>query len=590
MNKEDDRVSRRGFLKASSLAVTSGFLLGSEVIVSALNSDLVPDVIFFNGNVVTLDASGSTVGAVAVKDGKIVRIGGTDEMKALAGTSTRLIDLSGKTVVPGLIDAHCHPMETMYLKEDWVDCRYPQTKSVKQALDNIAAWVKKTPKGEWIFAACVSASENKFVDKRIPSKAELDSVAQDNPVLLANGAHLCVVNSVALNRLGVEKGMTKLPRGGSVILDKDGEPTGALADAQGDVPSNPTPSELVGYYTTGIQEFWNRNGFTSLLAITPAAALPVLQKVSLSKENPTIRYTVSVWTSANGKDMPDDLSKFQMPQGADPAWYKFAGIKDWIDGENDARTGYMCEPYVGHFDTDPPGGHGTLVTPQPEADRLAALANKAGAICMFHCSGDEATNIGLNAYEQLIGSGRPEMIMRIEHFGMFQLTDAQLQRAKELKKKGLYVSTQPIWLLELVKADYENMGAPRAHTGFQFRSMIDAGLEPVASTDMTGIYLGNINPFEAMYAMVTRESDMGKFVPGQAISVTEALKMWTIWGAKSMGEAGVKGTIEPGKYADMTVLSDDIFTIPKEKLKDVKAIKTIVGGVVAYRGQIDHSL
>jgi predicted amidohydrolase YtcJ len=543
------------------------------------------DAVYFNGNIITLDAAGSTVSGVAVKDGKILKVGSSDEMKKLAGDSTRLIDLGGKTVVPGLIDAHCHPMETIYLKEDWVDCRYPETQSVKQALDNIAAWAKKTPRGEWIFVACVSASENKFVEKRIPTKAELDAVAPDNPVVLANGAHLCVVNSPALKLLGIRKGMTKLPHGGSVILDKNGEPTGALADAQADVPNNPNLADLERYYTKSIQEFWNQNGFTSLLAITPAAALPVLQKIAMSKITPTIRYTTSIWTSANDKDMPEDLSKFHMPKGTDPAWYRFGGIKDWIDGENDARTGYMCEPYIGHFDTDPPGGHGTLVTDQLGANRLASIANKAGVICMFHCSGDKATDIGLNAYEEVINSGRPGTNMRIEHFGMFQLTDAQLQRAKEMKKKGLHVSVQPIWLLELVKADYENMGANRAHTGFQFRSMIDAGLEPTASTDMTGIYLGNINPFEAIYAMVTRDSDKGKFVPGQAISVTEALKMWTIWAAKSMGEADAKGSIEPGKYADMTVLSQDIFTMPKENIKEVKAFMTIVGGKIVYEAK-----
>jgi len=102
---------------------------------------------------------------------------------------------------------------------------------------------------------------------------------------------------------------------------------------------------------------------------------------------------------------------------------------------------------------------------------------------------------------------------------------------------------------------------------------------------MTGIYLGNINPFEAMYAVVTRESDRGLFLPGQAITVTEALKMWTIWGAKSIRQADVKGTIEPGKYADMTVLSDDIFTVPKDKIKDIKAVKTIVGGNVVYEAK-----
>ncbi len=544
-----------------------------------------PDTVFFNGNIVTLDSVASTVSGVAVKDGRILKVGNSEEMKKLAGPDTRMVDLQGKTVVPGLIDAHCHPMETIYLKEDWVDCRYPKTQSVKEALDDISEWVRKTPKGDWIYVACVSASENKFSEKRLPTKAELDVVSPNNPLLLANGAHMCIVNSLALQSLGIKRDITRLSHGGTVVLDKNGEPTGVLADAMSDVPTNPSPTELERYYTRDIQEFWNQAGFTSLLAITPVAALPALKHVSIEATRPTIRYTVSVWTSANGKGMTDDLSEFNMPKEADPSWYRFVGIKAWIDGENDCRTGYMYEPYVGHFDTDPPGGRGTLVTDQAEADRLADIANKAGVMCMFHCSGDKATDIGLNAYEQVIKAGSKETLMRIEHFGMFQLTPTQLQRAKDMKKKGLFISVQPIWLLELVKADYENMGVKRASTGFQFRSMIDAELEPAASSDMTGIYLGNINPFEAIYAMVTRDSDMGEFEPNQAISVTEALKMWTIWGAKAMGEANVKGSIEPGKFADMTVLSDDILIMPKKDIKKVKPLKTIVGGVVVYEAK-----
>lgn len=544
-----------------------------------------PEAVYFNAKIVTLDAAGSTAGAVAVQNGKVLKLGSVDEIKKLAGPSTRLVDLAGKTVVPGLIDAHCHPMEAMMMKETWVDCRYPQTPSVNQALMNIADWAKKTPKGKWIFAACVSASENKFAEKRLPNKAELDAAAPDNPLLLANGTHMGIANSAALKKLGIGKGVRLLPHGGSVILDKHGEPTGVLTDAQADVPTTPTVAELERYYTKDIQEFWNRHGFTSLLAITPAAALPVLQKTARSTTPPTMRYTTSIWTSANGKDIPADLSKFQMPQGADPAWYRFGGIKVWIDGENDCRTGYMYQPYIGKFDTDPPGGRGTLVTDQPAANRFAAIAHRAGVICMMHCSGDQATDIGLKAYAKVIKSGGPRTMMRIEHFGMFQLTKAQLARAQKMKKQGLYISVQPTWLLDLVKADLENMGEPRARTGFQFRAMIDAGLEPAAGTDVTGIYLDNINPFLAIYAAVTRQSDAGLFEPGQAVSVTEALKMWTIWAAKSMGQADVKGSLEPGKYADMTVLSDDIFTLPQENLKDVKVLKTIVGGKVVYEAK-----
>ena len=272
-----------------------------------------------------------------------------------------------------------------------------------------------------------------------------------------------------------------------------------------------------------------------------------------------------------------------MPPKANPAYYRFAAIKAWVDGENDCRTGFMYEPYVGVMDTDPPGGKGTLVTDQSAANAFAKIANQNQKASMLHCSGDAAADIGLNTYTAISKEQTKNTIKRIEHFGMFQLTPKQLERAQSLKKNNLHISVQPIWLLELVNADYENMGVERAKTGFQFKTLINAGLEPAASTDMTGIYLGNIDPFKAIYATVTRQSDKGVFEPQEAISIQDALKMWTIWPAKAIGEDKVKGTIEVGKYADMIVLSDNIFTMPKENLKDLKASRTIVGGRTVYQ-------
>lgn len=539
-----------------------------------------PDIIFFNGKIHTFDSADSVVNAVAVKNGKFTETGSNEQIKKLAGNSTKIIDLEGKTVLPGLIDAHCHAMETIYL-QSWVNARYPNCPSVKKALENIAARVKVTPKGEWIFVACVSASENKFAEKRLPTLTELDSIAPDNPVGLANGAHMAIVNTLAMKKLGIKKGVKRLPHGATVIYDKNGCPNGTLTDAMGDVPDIPTLKQLEEYYSTGIQNFWNKYGFTSILAITPSTALPVLQKIS-QKKKPTIRYTISVWTSPNGKNMPDNMNKFNMPACVDQEWYKFAGIKAWVDGENDCRTGYMYEPYVGHQITDPPGGKGTLLMPVKAATEFAKKANKAGIICMMHCSGDKAMDIGLDAYEEIIKSGNPNTIKRIEHFGMFQMSDSQLKRASEMKHKGLYVCIQPTWLLELVQADYENMGAKVAKTGYRFRSMIDAGLKPAAGTDDTGIYLANINPFKAIYAAVSRKSDKGLFEPEQAVTVSEAVRMWTIWAAESIGDSKVKGSVEPGKYADMVVLSQDIFSIPKENIKSTKPLKTIVGGKIVY--------
>lgn len=540
------------------------------------------DIIYINGQIQTLNSRQPAATAVAVKDEKFLAIGSDKKIQSYAGPNTQVIDLQKQLVVPGFVDAHTHPMETIWLKEDWVDARYPNTPSVKQALQNIADRVKTTPKDQWIYVACVSASENKFIEKRLPTKAELDQVAPNNPVIVANGAHMAITNTAGLAKMGITKGVSKLPHGAGVLADNDGEPTGVITDGMGDIPGAPSAQEMARYYAKDIAQFWNSYGFTSVMAITPSAAVPVLQSVSTSTPKPNIRYTVSVWAAPNGKGMPTDLSVFEMPSTANPAYYRFAAIKAWVDGENDCRTGFMYEPYVGMMDTDPPGGKGTLVTNADQAKAFAKIANGNQKASMLHCSGDAAADIGLNTYTALSKEQTNNSIKRIEHFGMFQLTPKQLEHAKALKKNNLRISVQPIWLLELVNADYENMGVTRAKTGYQFNTLINAGLEPAASTDMTGIYLGNIDPFKAIYATVTRQSDKGLFEPQEAISIQDALRMWTIWPAKAIGEDKVKGSIEVGKYADMIALSGNIFTMPKEELKNVRATRTIVGGRTVY--------
>ena len=545
-------------------------------------ADVQADVIFLNGQFETLNGRQPKAAAVAVKDEKFIAVGTNEEIRLTAGANTKVIDLGNKFVAPGFVDAHTHPMETIWIKDEWVDARFPGTKSVKEALEKIAERVKNTPAGQWVYVACVSASENKFIEKRLPTKAELDQIAPNHPVVVANGAHMAIANSKALASMGVTKGVTRLPHGAGVLLDKDGNPNGTITDGMGDIPGSPTPTQIRQYYESGIAGFWNQYGFTSVMAITPAAALPIMQETSRSLNKANIRLSASVWAAPDGEGLPDNLDRFEMPREANPDYFRFVAIKAWVDGENDCRTGYMYEPYLGKLETDPPGGLGTLVTPQAKADQHARRASQNNKISMLHCSGDAAMDIGLKAYEQLVKDSPTQTIKRIEHFGVFQVNDEQLRRAAALKASGLQISVQPIWLLELVNADIENMGMQRDRTGFKFRTLIEAGLEPAASTDMTGIYLGNIDPFQAIYAMVTRQSDAGIFEPQEAISVADALRMWTIWPAKAVGEGHEKGTIEIGKFADMVVLSDDPFQIPKEQLKDLKASKTIVGGRVVF--------
>ena len=542
-----------------------------------------PDVIYFNGKFVTVDAKGTVASAVAIKDGKFVAVGNADGVKKMAGPSTRQVDLGGKLVVPGLVDGHTHPLETARMIAAWVDCRFPGTPSVKVAMQHIAERAKITPAGGWIFAAASSGSETKFAEHRLPNKAELDAAAPGHPVILLNGTHEFMANSLALAALGIKKGTARTKHGAFVQLGPDGVPTGDVTEGEADVPDAPAVADVTMYYTKVIPETWNAQGFTSVNAITQSRFLPVLNAVATSKNAPRrLRFTVPVWTDPAGKFLPADLTTLAIAKGADPAFFRTGGIKAWVDGEVDARTGFVYQPYCGHFDTDVPGGHGVNNMPQPVVDAFTQRANDAGLTSMLHCSADHSTDIALNAYEKLVKSGKPRTNMRIEHFGVFMVNDDEIKRAKQL---GINMSVQPGWLTTLGKSNIENLGEARAKTGFRFRSIIEAGLEPSCGTDVTGIYLNLLNPFIHMGACVDRLSDAGPFVPSEAISVMDALKMWTIWAARAIGQDDVVGSIEVGKYGDLTVLSDDIFSIPVTAVKTVKPLKTIVGGNIVYEAK-----
>lgn len=324
MNRSQRRASgitRRDFMKTMAVigaaAGTTGLLQSCSS-----SSKLLADIIYKNGKFITLDPLETIAQALAVKDGKILKLGSNADINSTMGPSTKVIDLQGKTVAPGFVDAHTHPMETAMMIDSWVDCRYPETPSVAQSIKNIQDWIKNrnVPKGDWVYSVGVSASQNKYIEKRLPTKDELDTAAPNNPLVFANGAHMAVVNSLAIQALGITRGTTKLPHGGAVQLDENGDPTGVLTDAMSDIPLTPKLEDLQRYYKRVIQETWNKHGFTSVMAITPSAALPVLQAVSKTYK-PTIRYSISVWTSSNGNNMPEDLSGFAMPKEADSQWY-----------------------------------------------------------------------------------------------------------------------------------------------------------------------------------------------------------------------------------------------------------------------------
>ncbi len=539
--------------------------------------------VFLHGRILTLDATGTMVQAVAVKDGRILATGSDATIRRLAGAQTTVIDLQGRTVLPGFIDGHVHPSFAVRMIERYLDGRIATTPSVAVLLRKIATRAAQTPAGEWIIVAGSSSSQTRFAERRIPTRAELDSVTSTSPVMFLNGSHESVVNSRGLDVLGIKHGVHEL-KGAYIELDADGEPTGVIREGLAIFPDQRIPDDdLRRYYSSVIPQMWNAHGYTSMYAIAPLNQLGVLKELAQGKPT-TLRYTIAVHADPAGRYLPAALDGLAFAPTADPAWYRLAGVKVWVDSDVPMRGGAVTVPYAGAA-----GGHGLLNTTQEELDALALRAHRAGLAFLAHATGDRATAMALTAFEHVQaqdGPGAPARgaaLQRIEHFGEFMLGPDDLARAKRL---GVMVNVQPGWIYTLANSTIENLGAERARGAFRFRDMIDAGLEPGFGTDLTGIVLETFDPFLHVWAAVTRMSDVGVFVPAQAVSVTEALRMLTIWSARAQGEGAIKGSIEPGKLADMVVISDDIMRIPPSAIRDLKVLKTIVGGRVVYQAPV----
>jgi len=539
-----------------------------------------PDTIFVNGHVLTLDARDTEVQALAVRDGRILATGSTGSIRRLAGPQTTVVDLHGRTVLPGFVDGHAHTALAARMIERYLDGRHATTPSVAVLLQKIAVRAPSTPAGQWLIVAGSSSSQTRFTEKRLPTRAELDQAAPGVPVMFLNGSHEAVVNSLGVRELGFQRGVAEM-KGAHIELDADGQPTGVFQEGMMLFPDLRIPPEdLRRYYRRVVPEMWNAHGYTSVYTLAPLDQWPALRE--LAQGGPTtLRYTVGLHADPGGRLIPAALDQLALPAQADPAWYRLAGIKVWVDSDVPMRGGAVTEPYVGD-----PDAHGILNLTQAELDALVLRTRRAGLAFLAHATGDRATAMALDAFAKVqreqVSPAAPGAL-RIEHFGEFMLGPGDLERARRL---GISVNVQPGWIYTLASSTIEDLGAERARGAFQFRSMIDAGLEPGFGTDLTGIVLETLDPFLHVWAAVTRNSDAGVFVPEQAVSVGEALRMLTIWSARAQGEGAIKGSIEPGKLADFVVISRDIRRIRPEEIRSLKVLQTVVGGRVVYSASV----
>jgi predicted amidohydrolase YtcJ len=330
------------------------------------------DVVFVNGHVLTLDATGSEVEAVAVRDGRIVATGRNRLMRRLVGPETEVVDLQGRTVVPGFVDGHAHAALAVRMMERYLDGRFASTPSVAVLLQKIAARAAVTPAGQWLIVAGSSSSQTRFAERRLPTRTELDQAALDVPVMFLNGSHEAVVNSAGVRTLGLQRNMREL-KGAAIDLDADGEPTGVVREGLMIFPDlRIPPDDLKRYYARAIPELWNAAGYTSVYTLAPLDQLPVLRELAQGSPT-TLRYTIGLHADPGGRLLPASFAALKLSPTVDSTWYRVAGIKVWVDSDVPMRGGAVREPYAGD-----PGAHGILNLSQSDLEALVLRTRGAG--------------------------------------------------------------------------------------------------------------------------------------------------------------------------------------------------------------------
>jgi predicted amidohydrolase YtcJ len=534
-----------------------------------------PTLVLLNGKILTMDAQSQVTQAVAIRNGKILAVGDNAAIRAMAGAATRTIDLAGKTVVPGLIDTHAHFKAAGMA--DYV-VNMSRAKTVADALEAIKQFAAKKKPGDWIIGGAWHPP-SQLAEKRYLTRQEIDSVAPDNPVYLRTVGHFSMANSLALTKAGVTKD-TPNPSGGSFERDSSGELTGILVETAIDrvekaVPAW-TPEDQFRQFKLA-EGVLNGYGITSVVeGATPADDIATLQKVAASGEA-TVRVGLmfrpeppaenSVWEAimrGNG-----------VSSGFGDDWVRFAGIKIFYDGGMTLKTALMRDPYPDSHDDY----HGISQLSPERLKELVSICNKYGWRVGVHVVGDRGIDEVLDAFE----AADKEKSIRDRRFILIHGSLIRPDQMERVRRLGVRVDFQNVFMWDKAATVERFLGKETADRAVPTKTLIEkVGLNSLgAGTDFP---VNPINPFINMYIMVTRKDPNGHvYGAAEAISREQALRLYTSAASHYMFDETKKGTIEPGKLADLALLSADFMSVPEEQIKDIKVDETIVGGKVVFQ-------
>jgi hypothetical protein len=553
--------------------ILSGTYLLTALLASLGAALAVPaDTVYLNGKVFTANAGNTVVEAFAVTGDRFAAVGSTSAMKKLIGPRTKVVDLHGHFISPGLSDDHFHSEGG----GSGIDLSH--VRSLAELLTVVANSAAGVPAGT-IIKSNSDWHEAQLKEQRLPTAKELDQAAPNNPVVLARGGHSYILNDVALKKWNISKD-TLPPAGGQISKDASGELTGELFDNAKRLVPLPPDKPLSMDDILATQKAVNPYGLTSL-RIPGFYKGDMLEAVKLWKQADaehklSVRYTVYLpgFGFRTAEDVDRGIAAWGLRQDEGDDWVRIGGIKLGVDGGFEG--GHLSRPYQEPYGKR--GSYSGLTTTPPDVyNAVVKEINRRGWRATTHAVGDAAVEQVLSGYEQA-NADRPLIGKRwaIEH--AFVIRPDLVKRMQELQ---LMVSTQDhLYLAAPVLKKY--WGWDLASEVTPVKTYLEAGLLVTGGTDTPVI---PFNPFWELYHFASRDT-ISDGVYGEDQRIVDRrvlLDLVTINYAKLIGEENRKGSIEPGKLADFAVLTDDFLNVPVEKIKEMKALATYVGGREVYR-------
>lgn len=516
------------------------------------------------GKIWTGNAVQPYVEAMAIMGDSIVAVGQLSEIKNWEGEATKKISATeGQLIVPGFIDSHTHFVDGGFRLSS-VQLRDARTK--EEFIQRIADFAKTVAPGTWIMGG---DWDHTNWGGELPSREWIDPYTPNNPVWINRlDGHMSLANSATLRVAGVSEKVKNID-GGTIVRDKQGKLTGLFKDnamglIDGSVPVAPT--ELEDRALDAAVSYVAEQGVTS--AHSMSGYMGAFERAHAANKLKTRIYAGMVLS-----DWGALKTKIEQ-QGRGDKWLRIGLLKGFVDGSLGSHTAAFFKPFI-----DSPKDSGFFITPEKDLYERASAADKAGLQVTIHAIGDKAIHTLLNIFERIEKENGPrDRRFRIEHVQHLHPDDI-----KRFASLGVIASMQPYHAIDDGRWAENVIGHERSKTTYAFKSLLNAGATVSFGSDW---FVAPPTPLEGIYAAVTRRTLDDKnpegWIPEQKISVEQALKAYTLSAAYASFEEKIKGSLEPGKLADFVILDQDITSIPPEKIRDVKVLKTVVGGITVY--------